>query len=364
MDLRRHNASSNSSERKRLRDRKAQQTLREKKEKRIRFLEDKIALCERHHGSSDTQQVNQHLQSDLEILQSENEKLRICLESLRNILHSLDDDLRSKPKERCTQHSGTGTMGTFITGSSALVSADTEDPTVQPNQSEITIQNSVHNATIPRPLPRATPVWSLIPMNETTIPLFCSWLSRPDLINTCTPHPPPLALLYGTRRNWLADEIHRSIRLRAIRDSECLAIGWLAYNYSKWRVSPSPASFARLTSFQQPTLAQLQHGHPVGIDLLPWPQLRSNLAENWHKYDYMELTSYLGCCMKVWWPWGQEILERDERDELQIRQEFFDVFTKEIGWGLTSEFIGRYPELLHGMDIESVRFQITVGQPC
>ena len=140
-------------------------------------------------------------------------------------------------------------------------------------------------------------------------------------------------------------------------------MGWLAYNYSKWRVSPSPATFACLPSFLHPTMAQIQHSHPVGLDLLPWPQLRSNLAENWHKYDYMELTGYLSCCMKVWWPWGQGILERDELDELQICQGFLDVFTKESGWGLTSEFIAKYPELLEGMDIEAVRFQIRVEQP-
>lgn len=58
------------------------------------------------------------------------------------------------------------------------------------------------------------------------------------------------------------------------------------------------------------------------------------------------------------------ILERDERDDLQICQDFLDAFTEESGWGLTSEFIAKYPELLDGMDVEVVRFQITMRQPC
>ena len=74
-------------------------------------------------------------------------------------------------------------------------------------------------------------------------------------------------------------------------------------------------------------------GHPVSLDLLPWLQLRSNLVQNWHKYDHMESTSYLSCCLKVRYPWGKAILERDERDDLQISQDFLDAFTEESGWG-------------------------------
>ncbi|KAJ5242224.1 uncharacterized protein N7469_000551 [Penicillium citrinum] len=241
-DARRYNASPNSTGRKRLRDRKAQQTLRDKRERRIRGLEEKIALCERHHGNTGVHYVKN--------LRSQNEKLRMGLESLRNILHSLDDDAWSTPKERCRQHRGTGATGIY-SAASPLFSADTEGLTCYACMVPDSDERNHH------------------------YPLL-SWLSRPDLINTCPYQPPPLALPYGTRRNWLAVEIHRSIRLRAIRDSECLAIGWLAYNYSKWRVSPSAGFFARLTTttFQQPTLPQLQHGHPVGIDLLTWPQLR------------------------------------------------------------------------------------------
>lgn len=68
--------------------------------------------------------------------------------------------------------------------------------------------------------------------------------------------------------------------------------------------------------------------------------------------------------MKVRWPWGQGFSARHEHDGLQICQEFSDVFTKETGWDLKSKFIAKYPKLLEGMNVEALRFQVTVGQPC
>ena len=74
----------------------------------------------------------------------------------------------------------------------------------------------------------------------------------------------------------------------------------------------------------------------------------------------MEFAGYLSCCTKLRWPWGEDMLERDGDDNLQMRQEFSDVFTSESGWGITAEFMEKYPELLEGMDVESLRFQIAL----
>lgn len=147
-----------------------------------------------------------------------------------------------------------------------------------------------------------------------------------------------------------------------MREAECIGLGYLIYNYSKWRVSPTPATFARLATFQRPTELQIQQDHMAGIDMIIWPQLRINLIRNWEKYDPVELVDYIAFCMKVRWPWGKEPLERDEDDKLQVRSDFQKVFMSEDGWGLTAEFIDRYPELLEGMDVEALRFEITL--PC
>jgi hypothetical protein len=213
-------------------------------------------------------------------------------------------------------------------------------------------------------VPSTVPTWCLTPMNEyghdpSLIPATCPWLARSDLIVACPPEPSPLDLLYGTRRNFLADQIHRSIR-HSIRDPECLASGWLVYLFSKWRVSPNPATFERLPSFYRPLMTQIHKGHPSALDLMIWPRLRMNLVENWAKYDFVELIGYLSCCTKIRWEWGKDVLERDSDDNLQIRSEFFDVFTRESGWGLTSEFIEKYPKLMDGMDIEAVRVRLDI----
>ncbi|PLB44236.1 hypothetical protein P170DRAFT_502878 [Aspergillus steynii IBT 23096] len=371
MELHRHDASLISLERKRLRDRKAQRTMKEKRESQIRILEERVAFCEKYHGGDWIHQSGPQ-SSEMESLRRENRTLHTRLESLRQMFDSWGGDTSFEPRERHIPIPGP------LTGSrrpteplmpskpqqeatlSAPVPRDFTDTTDGPDIVHLpALHHPIHE------LPSAIPPWYLVPMNDNghlppRVPPLCPWLSRPDLVIASPPHPSPLALLYGTRRNWLADQIHRSIRQRAIRDSECLAVGWLAYNFSKWRVSPNPETFARLATFQRPTLAQLQHGHPVGLDLLPWPQLRSNLAQTWHRYDYAELTGYLSCCMKVRWPWGEEILEPDEDDNMQIRRKFVDVFTCETGLGLTDEFISKFPELLEGMDIETLRFDITL----
>ena len=63
--------------------------------------------------------------------------------------------------------------------------------------------------------------------------------------------------------------------------------------------------------------------------------------------------------MKVRWPWNKDMLERDADDNLQLREDFRQIYSKEDGWGLTAEFIDRYPMLLEGMDAEALRFEIT-----
>lgn len=347
--------------------------MKEKRKSQIRILEERLSFCEKYHGGDWVQESNAR-SGEIENLRRENRMLQDRLDSLRKMFDSWGGESSYEPKRSHEPPSGfpsaRGPTAEDITGhlsglqEVATIPAPALHASTDTSERPETLGLSVPNGSIPG-LPSAIPAWLLVPMNDNghlppRVPPLCPWISRPDMIVSSPSQISPLALLYGTRRNWLADQIHRSIRRRAMRDSECLAVGWLAYNFSKWRASPSPETYARLAAFQHPTLAQLQRGHPIGFDLLPWPQLRSSLALNWHKYDYAELVGYLSCCMKVRWPWGEEVLEPDEEDNMQIRPEFLDVFTSESGWGLTDEFISKYPELLQGMNIETLRFDITL----
>jgi hypothetical protein len=64
----------------------------------------------------------------------------------------------------------------------------------------------------------------------------------------------------------------------------------------------------------------------------------------------------LSCCLNVHWKWGENILERDKDDKLQIRPRLFDTFRTADGWGITSEFIDTHPDLVNGIDLSQMLY--------
>ncbi|PLB54062.1 hypothetical protein P170DRAFT_7779 [Aspergillus steynii IBT 23096] len=393
----RNNASMSSSEKKRIRDRRAQHNMRQKKEKLIKSLEEKVMFCEQNHPRESIGPLMETIES----LRRENERLRDHIKILREDPNAVmdvsqcststapaesvqlpeDQDNLAKelPADEWSSSEDYGASLELIqTGgenksrllgdvlndlTNSFFAADSPFPSASPIS-----DNALHFPTISlfnpsQTIPFSAPTWCLVPMdcyddNAFLLPGHCPWLSYPELIADCSPLPSPLDLLHGTKRNFLADQINQRMRLRRVRDPECLGFGFLCYLFSKWRASPNPTTFARLPPFMHPIVAQFQRGHPNALDFPVWPQLRMNLIKKWHLYDYFELVGYLACCARVRWPFGEPILERDANDNLQIRQKFLNTVTQESGWGLTSEFIDKYPELLEGMDVEAVRFRV------
>lgn len=414
-------ASLSSSEKKRLRDRRAQQTLREKRQNRIFELEAQVAFCEKNHGNQAEQSQSTYIQQlldNVESLRRENNRLRQRQEHLRQMIVSWDmvdqaeadhdrqeiacprqeaaENLIPEPLSEayiatetiasetnncptfCSTHSQSSididllnaekAINTVTTGVTAMSTRVSHFP-VEPSGSSVAAHAIVH---LPSPrdiLQFPAPAWYRVPINtfktnNSTVAAIraAKWFERPDLIVACPPEPSPLDILHGSRRNYLADQIHEVVRLRDVRDAECLAMGYLIYTYSKWRVSPTPATFARLTPFQRPLPIQLEQDHLAGIDMIMWPQMRANMIKYWDRFDTHELIAYLCCCMKVRWPWGAEMLERDVDDNVQIKGDFKQIFLREDGWGLTAEFIDKFPEVVEGMDIEALRFGICLGE--
>ncbi|KAB8252682.1 hypothetical protein BDV35DRAFT_404372 [Aspergillus flavus] len=344
MESPRTNDTLSASERKRMRDRKARKVAREKRDTRIKALEDRVTYCKRHHGAVWVQ----HIMAAMENLQRENQMLRERQERLHAIFSSWEQD------ETTLQATRGDMMPIRIDPSNA--SADplsTEQPLNigvinrdgMPSQGSRSSHSNPASPLFPSETASGSiPAWSLTPINEyghisPPLPATCLWLAHPDQIAASPSLPSPLDLLHGTRRNFLADKISQAIRVRAIRDPERLASGWLIYVFSKWRATPTMAAFLHIPPFLRPVLLQIQRGHPAAIDLFVFPQIRINLIKSWDKYDFTEVVDHMSCCQKVRWPWGEDILERDGQDNLHIRREFLDVFTRESGWGLTPEFV-------------------------
>ncbi|KAE8377933.1 hypothetical protein BDV26DRAFT_262434 [Aspergillus bertholletiae] len=387
MELSRAHNTLSASERKRMRDRKAQKAAREKREVRIKALEDRVTYCERHHGAA----WMQHMMAAMDTLQRENKMLRERHEHLRVVFSSWEQhestlqrvrsynqapsqQLSSLPKVLSDQDDDVLPIRIHPSNTSQA-GADPlplrQPPTMPGNkragecsQGFFPPHSDPANLLTPGETACGSiPAWCLTPINEyghvfPSIPVTCPWLAHSDLVAACPSLPSPLDLLHGTRRNFLADKISQVLRVRAMRDPERLANGWLIYVFSKWRVTPSLAAFTHIPSFLRPVLLQMQCGHPAALDLIIFPQIRINLIENWDKYDFQEVFDYMSCCQKVRWPWSEDILERDDQDNLCIRKEFFDVFMSESGWGLTPEFMKKYPGLLKGMDTDAVCFRV------
>ncbi|PWY87120.1 hypothetical protein BO94DRAFT_566006 [Aspergillus sclerotioniger CBS 115572] len=281
-----------SADKKRLRDRRAQQALRSKKQQYTAQLEDKVAHCERYHDDSSTQ----HLMRVIEGLQRENEMLRRRQEGLKALVESWEElDLNPPP-----------------------------------------------------------------PLRHPITPSLLFLTLPPTTITTCPPSPNPLDLLYGTNTNPLAHAIYTHSLRRPLRDPERLAFGWLSYHYAKWLFDPSPSTFSHLPIFLHPVPEQLSIPHPASLDLLIWPEIRVNLIREWGSYTGQkdDLFGFLACCLKVRWPWGEPVLERDKGNELVVREEFLERFMCVNGWGITREFVGVYPGVVRGVDVGRVLVEV------
>lgn len=229
---------------------------------------------------------------------------------------------------------------------------------------------STSPASLPQTPKAAHSINSSSPWNE--LPLYSDnlssietsslpWLAYPEMIAQCPDTPEsPLDILYGSRTNMLANVIHTFIERRPVRDPERLAMGLIIYHFSKWIIEPSPKTFAKLPTFTHPLQEQFEIEHPIAISSLPYPKLRSNLVHQWPLYENNrdELFGLLACSVKIRWPWGVKILDRDEDNQIRIKPAFYETFMKEEGWGLMQEFINKHPNLMVGVDVGSLVFNI------
>ncbi|KAJ6111217.1 hypothetical protein N7486_003452 [Penicillium sp. IBT 16267x] len=350
-----------SAERKRIRDRRSQKTLRAKKENYTAQLEARVAHCEQHH----TDQGVQQLLGIIKSLRNQNEILVARQKALKSMVNSWDDRIEDTGacnlwmNQGMTDKAFEPTVSLTQSNLSGSAPQSVEEPSPDVNTPSISISS-------PLPPSSARPQWNQLPLyaddfsNLKTV--SCPWFFHIEQIMNCPDTPAsPLDILYGSKTNPLANMIHRALERRPIREPERLAMGWIAYHFSRWIVAPSPKTFAALPLGLQPIEEQLQIKHPLALSCIPWPKVRSNMIRQWLLYDNDRegLFGMLACCIKIRWPWGVKILERNERDELCIKPAFYEIFMKEEGWGVTPEFLSKYPSLTDGVDLNSLIFNMT-----
>ncbi|KAJ6028810.1 Protein of unknown function DUF3425 [Penicillium herquei] len=333
-------------ERKRQRDRRAQQNLRDKKLRYTASLEQQVAHCEEHHDEKGVKRLLEIIAG----LRKQNETLLARQAALKGLVSSWDEKVQETNVPNPWLAQGID---------SAEPSNQTPGP-VSENSVPLTMLKNDSSSNI---CSVETSPWNKLPLYSDDFSdmkaVSCPWFAYPDKINACPDTPDsPLDILYGSQTNTLANMIHIALERRPIRDPERLAIGWIIYHFSRWIVAPSPATYERLPSFLRPIEDQLTIPHPIALSGIPWPKVRSNMIRQWHIYD-LNREAFFGmfaCCIKIRWPWGVKVLERTDDNQLRIKPAFYDTFMREEGWGITTEFISRFPDLMTDVDVDSIVF--------
>lgn len=344
---------------KRARDRRAQQNQRDKRNEQVKSLQEQLTRME-----SRMMQLSRECQG----LRQENKRLRARQDSVAQLVTSWSSDPASYSGEVLDQDSDSVEPEGMEVSPSALSVAKREPLPQMPGLEFWSQWSGITSGSVPPFLSTSIPVtlstrpWTNIPTHSPTDVVvtgpFNDWLQRPELAKSSADDPLPTELLYGSKTNFLANVINQSLRAWPCRDPERLASGWLVYNKIKWMLQPIPKNYARLQDFQIPVPEQLEHGHPYFIDFVHWPELRARMIQHAAVYNPQDVLGMYLCCVKLRWPWGQNFLEPKDDGTLRMRQDYLETITSLDGWGLTDDFIQRFPLLTQGLNLSAMRFRL------
>lgn len=211
-------------------------------------------------------------------------------------------------------------------------------------------------------IPMAKVSWLSIPLNTVSYDprrLDCGWLNFPHAVVDSPDVPQPEDLLFGSCKNLLANGIHKALRTARVAEPERLAMGWLMYIYSRWRIIPTRENFERVPHFLRPIVEQTTQRHSARIDMIPWPRLRLALMNQPSESQLDETLELLACCLKLRWPWGMEFLQMRDDGSRQLVDEFLRTLMSLDGWGLTREFAVVYPDLIQGLNLHIIEYNVS-----
>lgn len=209
-------------------------------------------------------------------------------------------------------------------------------------------------------VPIANVSWLSLPTNTTPYEskLDCNWLYFPHAVADSPDVPQPEDLLFGSRKNLLANGIHKALRAARVAEPERMAMGWLLYIFSRWRIIPTRENFEKIPYFLRPVPEQISQPHPARLDMVPWPSLRLALMNQHSDSQLDETLELLACCLKLRWPWGKEFLQMREDGSRQLVDEFLKLLMSLDGWGITREFAVVYPHLIEGLNLHIIEYNV------
>jgi hypothetical protein len=121
----------------------------------------------------------------------------------------------------------------------------------------------------------------------------------------------------------------------------------------RWHVCPTQDNYERLPMWLRPTSWQILTPHPIWIDHLPWPEMREELVQHYHRYPFENFFVPFTKTMSVNWPHAPMdiFLPRQGQRDLRISPQFEAHMRDITNWSLGSSFKKQFPMLATGVTI-------------
>ncbi|KAK5175098.1 uncharacterized protein LTR77_000235 [Saxophila tyrrhenica] len=122
----------------------------------------------------------------------------------------------------------------------------------------------------------------------------------------------------------------------------------------KWQVTLDEASWSKVPTFFRPTNAQLTTPHPAWIERVPWPRVRDYLIE--HPEITLDMFAIVySTNFNITWPYDpRHVVLVTEDSNLVIVNPVFEEHIQQISnWTITDAFKARFPEMADLVDADT-----------
>jgi hypothetical protein len=138
---------------------------------------------------------------------------------------------------------------------------------------------------------------------------------------------------------------------------EKIAVAYVMFLIMRWHISPTAEHFERMPTWVRPTTWQITMPHPIWLDHLPWPDMRSEIVKNYQRYPFESFFIPFTRTLKVHWPEGDLNLYENPRgaapDGECVLSRAFEANIRNLdNWSLGSAFAREYPLLIASVRIE------------